>query len=205
MSTTYYGVYRVLKNGSHRYVKRSATTSFKLAQEIADDLTAGNITRADGSIAKVTAHIHIAKEISSDKHMPEPATTPPALFPMSELHVEAALCLWEAALEMQARSSATQGNPLTGDEVVPHVALDALFADHGTNVMRHAIMQLAPACCAEWDLLDDQQQEALAPFDWEFVPDFLHRCITDGRLLIAIENQYRKDADRLPIAAFPAP
>ena len=99
-------------------------------------------------------------------------------FPMSELQVEAALCLWEAALELKEQASA-DGTLLT-----------ALFELHGTGVMRHAVMQLVPACCAAWDMLSDDEQEKAAPFDWEYVPGFLRRCITDGRLEQAIANQY---------------
>lgn len=60
-----FGVYRVLKDGSHRYVPRSATHSEKLAQEIAADLTAGQFVRPDGSTGQCRAYPHIAKEIGS--------------------------------------------------------------------------------------------------------------------------------------------
>jgi hypothetical protein len=58
-----WGVYLVLKNGAHRYVERSATTSEKLAREIADDLSHGLIIKPDGSRSWVRPRPHIAKEI----------------------------------------------------------------------------------------------------------------------------------------------
>jgi len=60
---TYYGVYRVLKSGDHRYVSRSVTASQKLAEEIARDLTAGEVVMPDGSTKRVPAHPHVAKEL----------------------------------------------------------------------------------------------------------------------------------------------
>lgn len=59
-----FAVYRVLKNGTLRYVSRSVTHSEKLAKEIADDLTNGQIVMPDGSTRHVKPHPHIAKECS---------------------------------------------------------------------------------------------------------------------------------------------
>jgi len=58
--TTYYAVYRVLANGKHRYVSRTVTHSEKLAQEIAADLTRGEIVTPTGRIAYIRAHPHVA-------------------------------------------------------------------------------------------------------------------------------------------------
>jgi hypothetical protein len=58
-----FGVYRVLKDGTHKYVSRSATQSEKLAREIASDLTSGQFTRPDGSIGTCRAFPHIAKKM----------------------------------------------------------------------------------------------------------------------------------------------
>lgn len=60
-----WGVYRVCKDGSHRYVPRSATHSEKLAREIADDLTHGAIIMPDGSTRMVKAYPHVAREIEA--------------------------------------------------------------------------------------------------------------------------------------------
>ena len=48
--TKYYGIYRSFKDGSARYVPRTATNSKKLAEEIAEDLRKGRFVRPDGSI-----------------------------------------------------------------------------------------------------------------------------------------------------------
>lgn len=61
--TIFYGVYRKFKNGKLKYVSRSATSNRKLAEEIAADLTRGEIVTPTGRIAQVTPHPHIAKPI----------------------------------------------------------------------------------------------------------------------------------------------
>lgn len=61
----YYGVYRVHKNGVHQYLAHSCTSNRKLAEEIARDLSNGELVMPDGSTKKVTAHPHIAKLITS--------------------------------------------------------------------------------------------------------------------------------------------
>ncbi|ESX17896.1 hypothetical protein X766_16020 [Mesorhizobium sp. LSJC255A00] len=63
---TYYGVYRVLKNGEHRYVSRTCTSSKKLAEEIARDFTNGGITMPDGSTKRIEPHLHIAKPLPKE-------------------------------------------------------------------------------------------------------------------------------------------
>lgn len=67
MTTTYYGVYRVLKNGDHRYVSRTCTTSQKLAEEIAKDLSHGEVTMPDGSTRRIEPYPHIAKPLPKVK------------------------------------------------------------------------------------------------------------------------------------------
>jgi hypothetical protein len=61
--TKMWAVYRKLHNGSLLYVPRSCTTSQKLAEEIAADLSNGRIVMPDGSTRKVMPHPHIAKEM----------------------------------------------------------------------------------------------------------------------------------------------
>lgn len=63
MPTTYWGVYRVLKNGSRRYVGRTATANRKLAEELAADLSNGIVIQPDGSTRHVTPHPHVAAQI----------------------------------------------------------------------------------------------------------------------------------------------
>jgi hypothetical protein len=61
---TYYGVYRILANGQHKYVGRTCTANQKLAEEIAADLSRGEIVTPTGAIAYVRAAPHIAKAIA---------------------------------------------------------------------------------------------------------------------------------------------
>lgn len=63
MSDTYYGVYRVLKDGSHRYVSRTATSNRKLAEQIAADLTRGEVVTPTGQVKHVPAYPHVVKAI----------------------------------------------------------------------------------------------------------------------------------------------
>lgn len=83
----------------------------------------------------------------------------PALF--TTLHMEAALCLWEAMLESRDKLA----------------DLDEAWNRRGTVEMRHCAIQLAPAVGAVWDSMTEEEQEACIPYDWEFVPLFL-RCLT---------------------------
>ena len=55
-----YGVYRIYKNGARKYVSRTVTQNQKLASEIADGLSRGEITMPDGSIRYVAPRPHIA-------------------------------------------------------------------------------------------------------------------------------------------------
>ena len=58
-----FGVYRVLKNGALRYVSRSVTHSQRLAEDIAEGLTRGEVVMPTGAIARVRPFPHIAKQI----------------------------------------------------------------------------------------------------------------------------------------------
>lgn len=60
-----YAVYRVMKNGTLLYVPRSMTHCEKLAKEIAEERSRGEITMPDGTIKKVDAHPHVHKEFMS--------------------------------------------------------------------------------------------------------------------------------------------
>jgi hypothetical protein len=63
---TYFGVYRVLKDGRHKYVSRSATSSQRLAESLAADLTRGDVVTPTGRVARVRAFPHIAKAIGAE-------------------------------------------------------------------------------------------------------------------------------------------
>ena len=62
----YYGVYRVLKSGKLKYVSRSATASKKLAEEIARDLSRGEIVMPDGRTKTVRAYPHVARPLGDE-------------------------------------------------------------------------------------------------------------------------------------------
>lgn len=66
-----FAVYRILKNGSHKYVSRSVTHSEKLAREIARDLSDGICVMPDGSTRKIRAYPHIAKAIAENQKQGE--------------------------------------------------------------------------------------------------------------------------------------
>lgn len=76
------------------------------------------------------------------------------------LHMEAALCLWEAMLEDRDKLA----------------QLNAEWDRWGTVEMRHCAIELAPSVCAVWDCMTVEEREACIPYDWEFVPLFL-RCL----------------------------
>lgn len=65
-----YAVYRVLRNGLLIYAPRSATSNKKLAEEIAAELSAGEVTMPDGTMKKIPAYPHIAKLISTTGYEP---------------------------------------------------------------------------------------------------------------------------------------
>lgn len=58
-----YGVYRVYKNGKHRYISRTATHSQKLAEDIAKGMTEGEVVAPDGRVVHIHPYPHIAKQI----------------------------------------------------------------------------------------------------------------------------------------------
>lgn len=70
MSEQYYGVYRVLKGGKYRYVSRSATANKRLAEQIADDFSRGEIVTPTGAIKHVKAYPHVARPIETAKKNP---------------------------------------------------------------------------------------------------------------------------------------
>lgn len=72
--------------------------------------------------------------------------------------VDAALCIWEAMLEMR--------NEIDG--------LDHAWKTHGTCSMRESAADLGCTAEAAWlELSEDDRDDICAPFDWCFVPAFL--------------------------------
>jgi hypothetical protein len=70
------------------------------------------------------------------------------------LRMEAALCAWEAMLEMR--------------DALP--VLDASWRREGTVALRHEAIAHAPLILRLWDGLTSGEQQSLIPYDWEFVP-----------------------------------
>jgi hypothetical protein len=65
--TIYWGVYRVLSNGTEIYVPCTVTANEKLAREIARDFSEGRVVRPDGSEMSIPARPHIAKIVEAKK------------------------------------------------------------------------------------------------------------------------------------------
>jgi hypothetical protein len=71
--------------------------------------------------------------------------------------MEAALCLWEAMLELR--------------EKLPR--LDAEFDAHGQWAMRQAAIALAPHSEQVWQVISDNGNDDTVTYDWEFCPEYI--------------------------------
>lgn len=58
-----YAVYRVTKAGKEIFLPGSCTENLKLAQEIAEERSRGEITTPTGKVIKTTPRKHIVKEV----------------------------------------------------------------------------------------------------------------------------------------------
>lgn len=58
-----FAVYRVFKNGKHKYVPRSVTPNKRLAEDIAASLSRGEVITPWGATRKVKAYPHIVKPV----------------------------------------------------------------------------------------------------------------------------------------------
>ncbi|MDX0893661.1 hypothetical protein GOE07_22475 [Sinorhizobium medicae] len=96
----------------------------------------------------------------------------------SHLHVEAALCLWEAMCEANQRGwerdpenerRKKRLKPLTGNAA----AFYETWRNVGAIAMRHMAIYLADDMLKTWDSMTEAEQEELFPYDWEFAPAFL--------------------------------
>lgn len=85
---------------------------------------------------------------------------------MTDLEVEAAMCLWEAFLRAD------------DDGLLP-ANLRVQWEDVGTSVIRCMVRDIAPEVEALWLSLNDAEQWDLGPFDWEFCP-LIVSLMTDG-------------------------
>lgn len=77
----------------------------------------------------------------------------------------ASLCIWEAMLEQLDKPGCPWKNRR---------------ARIGMAALREDALTLAPACEAAWNALDDEGRDHYAPFDWEFVPYWLNKCVAWG-------------------------
>lgn len=71
--------------------------------------------------------------------------------------MEAALCLWEAMLELR--------------EKLPR--LDAEFCSHGAWAMRQAAIALATHAEQVWQVISDNGNDDTVMYDWEFCPEYI--------------------------------
>ena len=88
---------------------------------------------------------------------------PLALVTLSD-HVDAAASLWESVLETRA----TDSGPLVD-------SINDSFAEHGVAAMRQAIAEMSGAVHIAWQAAQSAGFDS--PFDWEFCPAFVARCI----------------------------
>lgn len=74
-----------------------------------------------------------------------------------EIDMEAAMCLWEAMLDLREK-----------DDTV-----NAAFEAHGSVALRHSVMTLVDDCQKEWEALSEEERVHFLPYDWEWCPKFL--------------------------------
>ena len=137
-----------------------AALSGKVGEVVSNTMRNGWIAvRFDGSAFAVNC--------AETSLRPAPAPTPAVdkrLSGLSHVQAECALAVWECMVERA-------GNGIEW--------LEPLFSDYGTVHMRHYAIAVAPYLDKVWNALDDDQQESLAPFDWEFIPRCLARMGQD--------------------------
>lgn len=83
------------------------------------------------------------------------------------LHVEAALCIWEALIEYRTKNADNHDDPIT-----------ICFEQRGTNEMRHAAIALSVLCSDLWHKLPEDERPDC--FDWDYVPQFVAMLTWDA-------------------------
>lgn len=83
-----------------------------------------------------------------------------------QLALEACQCLWEAALEKM--------------DAYPSCPLAKYREQYGSIPLRHAMRQqtILEACSSGWKKMTEEQRQAHLPFDFEYCPIFLDKCLT---------------------------
>lgn len=99
----------------------------------------------------------------------------------SHLHMEAALCIWEAMIEMRPNTHHRDFDRAACPQW--KLDMDRMWHDYGTVSMREEAIRLAPIACECFDLIGHDRAEELdlIPYDWEFIPAFVARVDWTGR------------------------
>jgi hypothetical protein len=92
--------------------------------------------------------------------------------------LEVALCLWEAFLE----------SPTSYPELV------ALREEVGVATLRLELTNEAvlDACHKGWELVSNDGEGYDEPFDWEFCPQFLGRCVTVSNQSVVLRDDWNE-------------
>ncbi|MER8582661.1 hypothetical protein NKG95_28825 [Mesorhizobium sp. M1423] len=101
---------------------------------------------------------------------------------MNDATCEAAMCLWEAMLEVRMKEGTSQA--------AWAAPIFARWDQWGTCEMRHDCIALAPIAERVWVAVRETgEEDDLVPFDWEFIPAFLRRVkFTDAHCSYAFET-----------------
>ena len=95
--------------------------------------------------------------------------------------MEAAMCLWEEVLS-NYHVIVSRDDSERKDDSAKDQNLTYWWQGVGTACVRLHMIDFAEPCWAAWDLAHRDGDGFDAPFDWEFVPWFVHNCIdwTEG-------------------------
>lgn len=89
------------------------------------------------------------------------------------LLADAAQCAWEHVLECMHVKGTDNPTPEQDHASEVSAARDGL----GSVELRHVCRDLAHAISVGWALLGEHGQEAMTPFDWNYVPWFMRECV----------------------------
>lgn len=89
--------------------------------------------------------------------------------PREDAIAETAACLWEETQRLLFK---------TTDDTDIVQRMKAVSEALGAAGLRCEIVALAPHCHAAWEALSVEEQDAQAPFDWGFVPQWLEERIS---------------------------
>lgn len=95
----------------------------------------------------------------------------------TEAHLETAMCLWEAALELRGRIDHKKETGLT-DWSDAEANLDRWLDEEGTSAVRHGIISWVDECEAAWER-DRELGVEHEPYDWEHCPRFIQKKLEE--------------------------